>query len=206
MFYLLFVVKLGKIMKYIIALSFVLALVSGCKSTEKLTPVSQIKPGVAKEGTLANAKLISDAKTGLENVFGSKIKDSELLKFVIQQPVGEAGSRSWREMWIVKTPEDTTQYMMTFTESGLGAADFEIKPMEGDRNSKTCPSNIAKFPVGETTSDHVVSCMGKPQHEDYNPDGRFVYLYETEGNTILTYLFGKDKKLIKIVGYENSGN
>lgn len=93
MFYLLFVVKLGKIMKYIIALSFVLALVSGCKSTEKLTPVSQIKPGVAKEGTLANAKLISDAKAGLENVFGSKIKDSELLKFVIQQPVGEAGSR-----------------------------------------------------------------------------------------------------------------
>ena len=193
-------------MKYIIALSVVLALLSGCKSTEKLTPASQIKPGVAKEGTLANAKLTLDAKAGLENVLGSKIKDSELLKFVIQQPVGEAGSRSWREMWIVKTSEDTTQYMMTFTESGLDAADFEIKPMEGDRNRKTCPSNIAKFPVGETTSDHVVSCMGKPQHEDYNPDGRFVYLYETKGNTILTYLFSKDKKLIKIVGYENSGN
>lgn len=206
MFYLHLVVKLGRIMKRIIALSVFLALIAGCKSTGELTPVSQIKPGVAKEGSLANAKLISDAKAGLENVFGSKIKDSELLKFVIQQPDGEAGSRSWREMWIVKTPENTIQYMMTFTESGLDAADFEIKPMEGDRNSKNCPSNIAKFPVVETTSDHVVSCMGKPQHEDYNPDGRFVYLYETKGNTILTYLFGKDKKLIKIVGYEKSGN
>ena len=193
-------------MKYIIALSIVLALISSCKSTEKLTPVSQIKPGVAKEGSLANAKLISDAKAGLENVFGSKIKDSELLKFVVQQPVGDAGSRWWREMWIVKIPEDTTQYMMTFTESGLGAADFEIKPMVSDRNSKNCPSNIAKFPIGETTSEHVISCMGKPQHEDYNPDGRFVYLYDTKGNTILTYVFGEDKKLIKIVGYENSGD
>ena len=130
MFYLHFVVRLGKIMKYIIALSVALALISGCKSTEKLTPVSQIKPGVAKEGTLANDKLISDAKTGLEQVVGSVINDSELLKFVIQQPVGEVGSRSWREIWIIKTSENTSQYLMTFTESGLNAADFVIKPMK----------------------------------------------------------------------------
>ncbi|MBJ2136135.1 hypothetical protein JEU11_06700 [Paraglaciecola chathamensis] len=193
-------------MKYIIALSLALALISGCKSTEELTPVSQIKPGVAKEGTLANAKLTSDAKAGLEQIVGSAIHNSELLKFVIQQPVGEVGSRTWREMWIVKTSENTSQYLMTFTESGLGAADFEIKPMESDRSSKTCPSNIAKFPIGETTSDHVISCMGKPQHEDYNPDGRFVFLYEAKDNVILTYLFGEDKKLIKIVGYEDSGD
>ena len=130
MFYLHFVVRLGKIMKYIIALSVALALISGCKSTEKLTPVSQIKPGVAKEGTLANDKLISDAKAGLEQVVGSVINDSELLKFVIQQPVGEVGSRSWREIWIIRTSENTSQYLMTFTESGLNAADFVIKPMK----------------------------------------------------------------------------
>ena len=117
-------------MKYIIALSVALALISGCKSTEKLTPVSQIKPGVANEGTLANDKLISDAKAGLEQVVGSVINDSELLKFVIQQPVGEVGSRSWREIWIIKTSENTSQYLMTFTESGLNAADFVIKPMK----------------------------------------------------------------------------
>lgn len=193
-------------MKYIITLSIALALISGCKSTEKFTPVSQIKTGVAKEGTLANSKLVSDAKAGLEKMVGSAIKASELLKFVIQQPVGDIGSRSWREMWIVKTSENTSQYLMTFTESGLDAADFEIKPMENDSESKTCPSNIAKFPVGETTSDHVVSCMGEPQHENYNPDGRFIYMYEVKGNITLNYLFGKDKKLIKIVGYKNSGN
>ena len=193
-------------MKYIITLSIALALISGCKSTEKFTPVSQIKTGVAKEGTLANSKLVSDAKAGLEKMVGSAIKASELLKFVIQQPVGDIGSRSWREMWIVKTSENTSQYLMTFTESGLDAADFEIRPMENDSESKTCPSNIAKFPVGETTSDHVVSCMGEPQHENYNPDGRFIYMYEVKGNITLNYLFGKDKKLIKIVGYKNSGN
>lgn len=168
-------------MKYIFALLIVLALMSGCKSTEKLTPLSKIQPGVAKEGSLANGKLISDAKAGLEDVFGAKIKDSELLKFVIQQPVGDVGSRSWREMWIVKGSGDTTQYMMTFTESGLGAADFEIKPIESARNSKNCPSNIAKFPLGETTSERVISCMGKPKHEDYNPDGRlFIYMKPRE--------------------------
>lgn len=91
---------------------------------------------------------------------------------------------------------------MTFTESGLNAVGFEIKQMENDRGNNTCPSNKAKFPIGETTSYHVISCMGKPQHEDYNPDGRFVYLYESKQNVILTYLFGEDKKLIKIVGYE----
>lgn len=97
-----FVVKLRKVMKYIITLSVALALISGCKQTEKLTPVSQIKSGVTKESTLANAKLISNTKAGLEKVVGSAIKDSELLKFVIQQPAGAVGSRSWREMWIIK--------------------------------------------------------------------------------------------------------
>ena len=206
MFCLHFVVKLGKIMKYIIALSVALTLLSGCKSTEKLTPVSQIKPGVAKEGTLANAKLISDAKEGLEKVVGSGIKDSELLKFVIQQPVGDVGSRSWREMWIVKTSDSETQFLLTFKEAGIGAADFEITQMGNDTNKMKCPKNIAKFPIAKTTSDDVLSCMGKPRHEDYNPDGRFVYLYETPQKVALTYLFGKDKKLIKITGYEKTGN
>lgn len=193
-------------MNYIITLSLALALLSGCQSTEEPQSASQIKPGVEKEGTLANTKLISDAKAALELVVGSAINNSELLKFVIQQPVGEAGSRSWREMWVVKTSENTAQYLMTFTESGLGAAYFEIKPMESDKSSQTCPSNLAKFPIGETTSDHVISCMGKPKHEDYNPDGRFVFLYEAKNNVILTYLFGEDKLLIKVVVYENSGD
>jgi hypothetical protein len=193
-------------MKYLTALSIVLALLMGCNATQELKPVSQIQPGVAKEGSLANQKLISDATEGLREITGNPIKSSEVLKFVIQQPQGEVGSRSWREMWIVKTSDSETQFLLTFKEAGVGAADFEITQMGNDTNKTKCPKNITKFPIAKTTSDDVLSCMGKPRHEDYNPDGRFVYLYETPQKVALTYLFGKDKKLIKITGYEKTGD
>jgi hypothetical protein len=115
--------------KLILAISVLL--ISGCKATNELEPVSKVKPGVAKEGSLANQKLISDATASLEKIVGDSINDSgtEILKFVIQQPVGEVGSRSWREMWIVKSPNNGIQFLITFKEAGTGAADFEIKQM-----------------------------------------------------------------------------
>jgi hypothetical protein len=193
-------------MNYKLALIIAVLLISGCKSTSGLEPVSKIKPGVAKEGSLANQKLISDATANLQDLIGKPIESSDVLKFVIQQPVGEVGSRSWREMWLLKTPNNETQFLLTFKEAGSGAADFEITQMGNDTNKTKCPKNIAKFPITETTSDDVLLCMGKPRHEDYNPDGRFVYLYETPQKVALTYLFGKDKKLIKIIGYEKTGD
>jgi hypothetical protein len=115
--------------KLILAISVLL--ISGCKATNELEPVSKVKPGVAKEGSLANQKLISDATASLEKIVGDSINDSgtEILKFVIQQPVGEVGSRSWREMWIVKSPNNGIQFLITFKEAGTGTADFEIKQM-----------------------------------------------------------------------------
>ncbi len=106
-------------------------LISGCKATSELQPVSKVKPGVAKEGSLANQKLISDVTASLEKIVGDTINnpDTKILKFVIQQPVGEIGSRSWREMWIVKSPKNGAQFLITFKEVGTGAADFEIKQM-----------------------------------------------------------------------------
>lgn len=191
-------------MKYVTALAISLALLTGCKTTQELKPISQIKPSVAKEGTLANEKLISDATAGLEEVTRTSLKTSEVLKFVIQQPVGEVGSRAWRELWIVKTPDSETQFLLTFKEAGLGAANFEITKMVNERSVDKCPENIANFPIGETTSDDVISCMGKPIHEDYNPDGRFVYLYETPKEVVLAYVFGKDKKLVKVTGFKKN--
>jgi hypothetical protein len=116
-------------LKLILAISVLL--ISGCKATSELEPVSKVKPGVAKEGSLANQKLISDATAGLKKIVGGSINnpDTEILKFVIQQPVGEIGSRSWREMWIVKSPSNGAQFLITFKEAGTGAADFEIKQM-----------------------------------------------------------------------------
>ncbi len=104
----------------------------GCQSSGELKPVSQLAPGVAEEGSLANQQLIRDTTAGL----ASAIKDSEItsetkvLKFVIQQPVGEPGSRAWREMWVVDPEGLSRSFLITFRESGLGAANFEIQQMQ----------------------------------------------------------------------------
>jgi hypothetical protein len=39
-------------------------------------------------------------------------------------------------------------------------------------------SKISGLKAGATTSAEVQALFGKPVHEDHNPDGRFVYLYE----------------------------
>lgn len=113
-------------------LSVGIALV-GCASNnsrktglELLPPISSIHPGVAKQGSLANAKLISDTTSALESLLGEKIKPSEILKFVIQKPVGTSGNRAWREMWIVP---NKGSYIITFSEDGFSAADFKIRAM-----------------------------------------------------------------------------
>ncbi|WP_020580864.1 hypothetical protein [Endozoicomonas elysicola] len=193
-------------MKYITVLAIALALLTGCKTTQELKPVSEIKAGFSREGSLANQQLISDATAGLQEITGAPVKSADVLKFVIQQPVGDIGSRTWREMWIMKTSDSTTQFLLTFKEAGLDAADFEIATTDNALSDTQCPDNVAKFPVGETTSEDVVSCMGKPQHEDYNPDGRFVYIYDTPQEIILSYLFGENKKLIKIAAYEKTNH
>ena len=116
-------------MSYKLGLILFVLLITGCKATDELEPISKIKPSVASEGTLANQTLIADVTSALEIKLGSNIEDGDILKFVIQQPVGQVGSRAWREMWIVKSSEGGKQFIMTFRESGLGAADFEIKEM-----------------------------------------------------------------------------
>ena len=100
----------------------------GCATSNELPPISKIKPSVAKEGSLANDKLIADATAGLvesENIQ----ENAKIIKFVIQQPVGSAGQRAWREMWIVSPESNPMQFIITFKEAGLNAADFEIQKM-----------------------------------------------------------------------------
>jgi hypothetical protein len=54
-------------MKNLIVLS-ILVLLTGCKSTAEFEPISQIKPSVAKEGSLANEKLVTDATASLREL------------------------------------------------------------------------------------------------------------------------------------------
>ncbi|WP_444909423.1 hypothetical protein [Microbulbifer sp. TRSA005] len=100
----------------------------GCATSNELPPISQIKPSVAEEGSLANEKLIADATAGL--IESANIRaDAKIIKFVIQQPVGSVGQRAWREMWIVSPESNPMQFIITFRETGLNAADFEIQEM-----------------------------------------------------------------------------
>lgn len=99
---------------------------SGKTGLELLPPISSIQPGVSKQGSLANAKLIADTTSALESSLGEKLDSSKILKFVIQKPVGTPGNRAWREMWVVP---NIGNYIITFSEDGLSAANFKIKAM-----------------------------------------------------------------------------
>ena len=113
-------------------LASVLLALTACQSNGQLKPVSQIKPGVASEGTLANTKLVADTTAALESLpEGLNVEPgARILKFVIQQPVGAQGSRAWREMWIADPEGASNRFLITFTETGLSAADFQIQPMK----------------------------------------------------------------------------
>lgn len=100
---------------------------SGETGLELLPPISNIQPGVSKQGSLANAKLIADTTSALESSLGEKLQSSKILKFVIQKPVGTPGNRAWREMWIVP---HIGNYIITFSEDGPSAANFKIKAMK----------------------------------------------------------------------------
>jgi len=120
---------------YITTLLFIplALLLSACASTSanELAPVSKIPPSVAKEGTLANAKLVEDATKALFD--GLQIAESErlqikIIKFVIQQPVGPAGKKAWRETWVLMRAEKAGgQFIVTFREDGAGSANFQFE-------------------------------------------------------------------------------
>jgi hypothetical protein len=117
---------------FLIAIS--LCIVAGCQTSGDLKPVSQIAPGVSEEGSLANEKLIQDATAGIAAILKipNMPSDARVLKFVIQQPVGQPGSRAWREMWVVKAAALNESFLITFKESAMEAADFEISRMQSD--------------------------------------------------------------------------
>lgn len=115
-------------MKCILLVIMTSVMLFGCATTNELPPISQIKPSVAQEGSLANEKLITDTTAGL--IESANIQaDAKILKFVIQQPVGNVGQRAWRELWIVSPESNPVQFIITFREVGLSAANFEVQKM-----------------------------------------------------------------------------
>lgn len=181
---------------------------SGCQSSGHIEPTPKNKTNFVSEGTLANEKLVSDTTAGLKNILGESAISSEtkILKIVVQQPVGNPGASVWREMWHVNSQGTEAQFLITFTETGASGTDFQIKRMN-QRNPtppENCPKKIGGYKVGETTSQLVQTCLGSPFHEDHNPDGRYVYIYEIDTNIFVSFLFEASGQLIRTHGYKKN--
>jgi hypothetical protein len=101
-------------------------LISSCSIPGELPPLSSVRPGVAREGTLANPALAQDASLAIRKITGG---NKRVNKFVIQQPVGQPGRKAWREMWIYDLEGANRPFIMTFREDGQGSADFQIQKM-----------------------------------------------------------------------------
>ncbi|MCS4250752.1 MULTISPECIES: hypothetical protein [unclassified Pseudomonas] len=187
-----------------IAVIFSLVL-SGCQSSGDIDPAQKNKINFS-EGTLANEKLTSDTNAGLKKILGGFeiTPQTNILKTVIQQPVGSPGVSAWREMWIVDSPGAVEKFVITFNETGAGGTDFQIKRLNqpNPTPSESCPKTFGDYKAGELTSQEVQSCLGSPSHENYNPDGRYVYLYKLKTNTILAFVFDKSGMLLNTRGYK----
>ena len=75
------------------------------------------------------------------------------------------------------------------------------------------PNKLNALVVGESTSEQVLESLGQPVHEDHNPDGRFVYVYDLDlpdandpkapaMKGMVSILFGSDSKLIRFRIYK----
>ena len=113
-------------MKLLAASMMTSMMMFGCAASNQLPPLSKMPQSVVSEGSLANAKLINDATAALIKA-GYAQPSSQIVKFVMQQPKGSAGQRAWREMWVVNPKGDSERFVITFTEDGQNAADFEIQ-------------------------------------------------------------------------------
>ena len=117
-----------KIAYIILSSLLILAIFTGCAtSDDPLKPISSIGPTVSKEGTLANHVLAQDTSLAIRQMMGGMNK--EIIKFVMQKPVGKPGMKAWREMWTFDPGGIHKDFIITFREDGQGSANFEIQPL-----------------------------------------------------------------------------
>jgi hypothetical protein len=84
--------------------------------------------GAIKRGTLANAKLVQDAKMGV----ASKVATlgctnlGDVDTYVLAMPSGAAGKQTWKELWIVSGCNNKYPVTIEFAEDGPDA-DWTIR-------------------------------------------------------------------------------
>ncbi len=85
--------------------------------------------GAIKRGSLANAKLIQDAKLGVAAKVATKgcSQPEGFEPFVLAMPEGAVGQRRWKELWIVSGCGNKYPVKIEFFEDGLDAANWTIE-------------------------------------------------------------------------------
>ena len=58
--------------------------------------------------------------------------------------------------------------------------------------------------VGTTTKAITVELLGKPVHENSNPNGKSIYFYDISKVQILSLLYDSDKVLVKVDVFERN--
>lgn len=84
------------------------------------------------------------------------------------------------------------------------AISAEPEPTNPESAEIPCPRAPGEYVAGESTSALVLRCLGKPHHEDHNPDGRFTYLYNLNQSATVVFLFDSQNKLIRHRGYKQN--
>ena len=117
-------------MKKLIAHVLIIAAIaaSGCASRDS----RPLPPGVIREGSLANQKLMADAATAATDSLKAKgcvisPKGVPFNQYVVTMPTGVSGSRKWTERWVFLVGNKLWPFTIHFQEDGLGAAHFEIE-------------------------------------------------------------------------------
>ena len=88
----------------------------------------KLPAGAMKKGTLANAKLIRDAKMGVVSkvaVMGCT-KPGDFEPYVVAMPSGAVGQRRWKEVWMVSGCGKEYPVNIEFYEDGPNAANWTI--------------------------------------------------------------------------------
>ena len=101
-----------------------LLIASSCSTQEEL-PIFAVRPG-ASEGTLATPALAQDAMLKIRQSMGGS---KRVKKYVIFDPIGQPGWKTWLEIWVYDPEGANTQFMITFREDGQDSVNLEIRKM-----------------------------------------------------------------------------
>lgn len=64
-----------------------------------------------------------------------------------------------------------------------------------------CPKTVDGYTAGQTNASAVTRCLGNPAHEDHNPDGHFVYIYNLPEGQMTAFLFDSGGMLVRTRSY-----